>query len=130
MLKEAVQNDPDAKRLLRDAGDSKEQNKLLDSWMKEISDARNSLTIAAMIEDEDFRNIYELYNADIRACGAVDFDDLLLLTYRVFEERPAVAAFYRRQFRYICVDVGARLTNSYWIMKSIDQLCRPYCRRC
>ena len=37
-------------------------------------------------------------------CGAVDFDDLLFLAYRLFEERPAVAAFYRRQFKYICVD--------------------------
>lgn len=114
VLKEAVQNDPDAKRLLRDAGDAKEQNKLLDTWMKEISDAKNSLIVAAMVEDEDFRNIYELYDAAIRACGAVDFDDLLLLTYRVFEERPAVAAFYRRQFRYICVDEAQDLNEAQY----------------
>lgn len=114
VLREAAQNDPDAKRLLRNAGDAKEQNKLLDTWMKEISDAKNSLTVAAMVEEEDFRNIYELYDAAIRACGAVDFDDLLLLTYRVFEERPAVAAFYRRQFRYICVDEAQDLNEAQY----------------
>ncbi len=114
VLKEAVNNDVTAKRLLRDAGDAKAQNTLLDSWMKGIGDAKNALCIPAMVEDDDLRHIYELYDAAIRACGAVDFDDLLLLAYRVFEERPAVAAFYRRQFRYICVDEAQDLNEAQY----------------
>lgn len=114
VLKEAVQNDIDAQRLLSSASDAKAQNAMIDNWMKSISDAKNALTVAAMVEDEAFRHIYELYDAAIRACDAVDFDDLLLLTYRVFEERPAVAAFYRRQFRYICVDEAQDLNEAQY----------------
>ena len=114
ILREAVQADPDASRLLRAAGDPKSQGKLLDSWMNAISEAKNSLVIAEMVEDEDFQHIYQIYDAAIRACKAVDFDDLLLLTYRVFEERPAVASFYRRQFRYICVDEAQDLNEAQY----------------
>lgn len=114
VLKEAAQNDIDAKRLLKSASDAKAQNAMLDSWMKAISDAKNALQVPAMVEDDDLRHIYELYDAAIRACGAVDFDDLLLLAYRVFEERPAVASFYRRQFRYICVDEAQDLNEAQY----------------
>jgi DNA helicase-2/ATP-dependent DNA helicase PcrA len=114
VLKEAAYNDIAAKRLLFSAGDAKDQNARLDSWMKGISDAKNALSVPAMVEDEDLRHIYELYDAAIRACGAIDFDDLLLLTYRVFEERPAIAAFYRRQFRYICVDEAQDLNEAQY----------------
>ena len=114
VLKEAIHNDVAAKRLLLSAGDAKAQNAMLDSWMKSIGEAKSALSVPAMVEDDNFRHIYELYDAEIRACGAVDFDDLLLLAYRVFEERPAVAAFYRRQFRYICVDEGQDLNEAQY----------------
>lgn len=114
ILREAVQADPEASRLLREAGDPKAQGKRLDTWMNEISEAKNSMIIADMIEEENFKNIYQIYDAAIRACKAVDFDDLLLLTYRVFEERQAVASFYRRQFRYICVDEAQDLNEAQY----------------
>lgn len=114
ILREAVQADPDAFRLLRKAGDHKAQGKRLETWMSEISESKNSLILADMIEDDEFKNIYQIYDAAIRACKAVDFDDLLLLTYRVFEERPAVASFYRRQFRYICVDEAQDLNEAQY----------------
>lgn len=114
ILREAVLSDPDASALLKEAGDSKEQGKLLDYWLGEISDSKNKLIISEMTEDPGFRNIYDLYDGAIRASGAVDFDDLLLLTYRLFEERPAVAAFYRRQFRFICVDEAQDLNEAQY----------------
>lgn len=114
ILREAVQSDPDASQLLRQAGDPKAQGKLLDRWITAISDAKNALLIPEVIEDEDLQYIYQIYDAAIRACRAVDFDDLLLLTYRVFEERPAVASFYRRQFRHICVDEAQDINEAQY----------------
>lgn len=114
ILREAVQRDPESLHLLRRAGDPKAQGKLLDTWMTAISDAKNALRIPEVIEDENLQHIYQIYDAAIRACRAVDFDDLLLLAYRVFEERPAVASFYRRQFRYICVDEAQDLNEAQY----------------
>jgi DNA helicase-2/ATP-dependent DNA helicase PcrA len=104
LLADAVRNDPALTRELKAAGEPKQQKQRLDNWLNAISDAKNSLRFSSMIEDPILRRLYEGYDAGLRACGAVDFDDLLLLTYRLFEERPEIAAFYRRQYRYISVD--------------------------
>lgn len=113
ILLEAVLGDPELKAELA-AGDSKAQGNRLDAWMRAISDCKNALTVAEMVEDETLRRVYQLYDAAVRACGAVDFDDLLLLAYRLFEERPAVASFYRRQFKYICVDEAQDLNEAQY----------------
>ena len=39
-----------------------------------------------------------------RATNAMDFDDLLVLTVRLFEERPEVLNIYQNRFRHILVD--------------------------
>ncbi|MGN0905397.1 MAG: UvrD-helicase domain-containing protein [Alphaproteobacteria bacterium] len=36
--------------------------------------------------------------------GALEFDDLILLTVRLLKENPALAAAYRERFRYVSVD--------------------------
>ena len=70
--------------------------------------------MAEVVEDTDLQHIYQLYDAALHACGAVDFDDLLLLAYQLFELRPAIASFYRRQFRYICVDEAQDLNEAQY----------------
>ena len=114
ILRDAVANEPELLAILVSAGDAKAQAARLDNWMRAISDYKNALVLAEMVDDEAMRQIYQLYDAAVRACGAVDFDDLLLLTYRLFEERPAVASFYRRQFKYICVDEAQDLNEAQY----------------
>jgi DNA helicase-2/ATP-dependent DNA helicase PcrA len=48
--------------------------------------------------------VYSRYEKRIRAAGAVDFDDLLLLTVRLYEEVPDVLAWYRGLWRHVLVD--------------------------
>src|SRR5258708_7638420 len=114
ILLDAVVTDPELRSELVAAGDAKAQAGRLDGWMKAISDYKNALTVADMVEDETMRRVYQSYDAAVRACGAVDFDDLLFLAYRLFEERPAVASFYRRQFKYICVDEAQDLNEAQY----------------
>ncbi|MFO1499053.1 MAG: UvrD-helicase domain-containing protein [Verrucomicrobiota bacterium] len=49
-------------------------------------------------------HIRDRYQSTLRACNAVDFDDLLLLTLRLFSEHPEVLAACRLRFRYVMVD--------------------------
>jgi DNA helicase-2/ATP-dependent DNA helicase PcrA len=114
VLSDAVRADPELTRELRTAGDQKEQSRRLDVWLAAIGEAKNQLQFPEMVKDATLRRIYDAYDAGLRACGVVDFDDLLLLTYRLFEERPEIPAFYRRQYRYICVDEAQDLNEAQY----------------
>jgi DNA helicase-2/ATP-dependent DNA helicase PcrA len=48
--------------------------------------------------------VYPLYQLSLRAQGAVDFDDLLVLPARLFREHPDVLRKYTDRFRYLLVD--------------------------
>ncbi len=48
--------------------------------------------------------VYPLYQQRLVAANAMDFDDLLVNTHRLFAEHPEVLAFYQDRFRYIHVD--------------------------
>ncbi len=57
----------------------------------------------------DFRKkniarIYEEYAAQLKEANAVDFDDIIILTVKLFGEFPDVLEYYRNRFRYIMVD--------------------------
>lgn len=47
---------------------------------------------------------YRRYQDKLRATGAVDFDDLLLLTDRLFEEHPQVLRRQQERFDYVQID--------------------------
>lgn len=114
VLSDAVREDPGLLEELRNSGGPKEQGQRLDAWLSAIADAKNSLKTPGMISDPLLRRMYEAYDAGLRANAVVDFDDLLLLTYRLFEERPEIAAFYRRQYKYICVDEAQDLNEAQY----------------
>ncbi len=47
---------------------------------------------------------YKKYQEQLRSSNAMDFDDMLLNTVRLFETCPDVLEMYQNQFRYIMVD--------------------------
>lgn len=48
--------------------------------------------------------VYERYQSALRAANSVDFDDLLLLTLRLWREQPEVLEAHRDRFRHVMVD--------------------------
>ncbi len=48
--------------------------------------------------------VYTLYEQRKRAAGALDFDDLIAETVRLFREHPEVLGHYQERFRYILID--------------------------
>lgn len=123
VLLEAAMNDPEYPELrhsLREAGNAKEQEKLLSRWLEMIEEAKNNLLLPEMLDNETERKVYAAYNDALRASDVVDFDDLLLLTYRLFQERPKIAEFYRRQYRYICIDEAQDLNEAqYQVLRAL-----------
>ena len=58
---------------------------------------------------EDFRlqvasKVYRIYQHQLRAANAVDFDDIIMLTVQLFQQFPEVLEHYRNRFRYLMVD--------------------------
>ena len=49
-------------------------------------------------------DIYQLYQKKLKTYNALDFDDIIMLTVRLFEEHPDVLDFYQRKFKYVMVD--------------------------
>ncbi len=48
--------------------------------------------------------IYEHYDKYLRMYGAVDFDDLILLPVKLFENYPAIKKKYQERYKYIMID--------------------------
>ena len=73
-----------------------------------LSRFKNGGTNAAVFGDESVRalaqHIRARYESALRACNAVDFDDLILLTLRLFAEHPDALESCRAQYRYVMAD--------------------------
>ncbi|MEO0143569.1 MAG: UvrD-helicase domain-containing protein [candidate division WOR-3 bacterium] len=61
---------------------------------------------AKLIEnlDSGLKEIYEQYNEKLRLQKAMDFEDLMLNTLKLFNEHPEIRDFYAKKFKYIHVD--------------------------
>lgn len=114
ILTRAINDDPELLHQLKLAGDHNDQGKRIDAWLRKIIQYKSQLLRSSEIDDEIDRKIFEGYQAELRASGAVDFDDLLLLTYQLFEERPKIADFYRRLYRFICIDEAQDLNGAQY----------------
>jgi DNA helicase II / ATP-dependent DNA helicase PcrA len=73
-----------------------------------LSKFKNGGERAAVFADESVRALAEhvrkRYDSALHACNAVDFDDLILLTLRLFREHPDALEACRAKFRYVMVD--------------------------
>jgi DNA helicase-2/ATP-dependent DNA helicase PcrA len=76
-----------------------------------ISRAKNDLLTpaefaaqAADYLEERVARIYYRYQTALQRNGALDFDDLLMETVRLFVERPLILSAYQELWRYIMVD--------------------------
>ena len=73
-----------------------------------------------VVNNNDVILVYRNYNELMTSLNAIDFDDLLYLTYKLFIENPTIAALYRRNFEYICVDEAQDLNKAqYMVLKSL-----------
>lgn len=112
ILVEAVKQDPLLSDELASEPDAKAVARRLDQWLASISWLKAHPSAMEDTDDEIGRRALEVYDAGLRACGAYDFDDLLLLSYRLLSEYPKIADFYRRLYRFVCIDEAQDLNES------------------
>ncbi|WP_161978556.1 DNA helicase PcrA [Streptococcus sp. S784/96/1] len=76
-----------------------------------ISNAKNDLLDEVAYEHmtgEMYTQIvakcYKAYQEELRRSEAMDFDDLIMMTLRLFDKNPDVLAYYQQRYQYIHVD--------------------------
>ena len=80
--------------------------------LNEISKAKNELMDPdrfSKLYANDYRlskvaDAYELYQNKLKKNNAVDFDDIINHTIKIFQENPDVLAYYQDKFKYVLVD--------------------------
>ncbi len=83
------------RKVLAAISNAKDEMKTPDRLMASASFDPRQITIA---------KAYGIYQKKLKAANAMDFDDMLLNTVRLFEENNDVLELYRHQFKYIMVD--------------------------
>ncbi len=72
--------------------------------------------------------VYERYQKQLHANNAVDFDDLILETVRLFHECPDVLERYQETWRYLHVDEYQDTNHAQYLL--ITQLAKKYKNIC
>ncbi len=78
----------------------------------EISNAKNNMKNASVYEKEsvgDYRKeeiskIYKLYEEILFKNNSIDFDDIIMLTVKIFLNNPDILSYYQNKFEYLLVD--------------------------
>jgi DNA helicase-2/ATP-dependent DNA helicase PcrA len=109
-----IYDDPDQKGLMKDC---LEIHKLSDkdfspdAVLNQIGDWKNrgkfadeAIDLARSSFEETCARLYKTYTEELKKVQAMDFDDLLLNTYRLFHEHQDVKKYFHEQWRYILVD--------------------------
>ena len=63
--------------------------------------------------------VYEFYQKRLKAANALDFDDIIILTVKLFQQFPDILEKYRNRFRYIMVDEYQDTNNSQFLLVSL-----------
>ena len=74
----------------------------IDGWKNAA--LRPADVVARDLEEEQAVELYGTYQRLLTDQNALDFNDLLLLTLRLFEEFPEVLRYYRQRWQYLLVD--------------------------
>lgn len=91
VLLKAIDEDPLLSDEINQVEGSKESNKWVDSWPMGISSIKSNPISCAVIKDELTQYVLDAYEAGMRACNAYDFNDLLLLAYKLLVGNPKLA---------------------------------------
>lgn len=60
--------------------------------------------VSAKVNADAFRNIFRAYEERRKSLRKIDFDDMLVVCYELFESRPDILKLWQKKFRYILVD--------------------------
>lgn len=94
--------------------------------LDQISKAKNELIDAPQYREqmgsyyeEVVSKAYDEYQRELKENNALDFDDLIMLTVKIFQKFPEVLGKYQRLFRYILVDEYQDTNHAQYVLVNL-----------
>ena len=117
LVEQAIRQTPSCSAQYKNQ-DTQQQKNFRYTVLNFISKMKRELAADSEIEnhtnDENLVLLYHNYQGLLHTQNAIDFDDLLLLTYTLLANYPKTAALYRRSFFAICIDEAQDLNNAQY----------------
>jgi DNA helicase-2/ATP-dependent DNA helicase PcrA len=82
----------------------------------ELIDHETFASRAQTARDKALAEAYGEYQRRLLAAGAMDFDDLIMVTVNLFQALPDVAEQYRRRFRHVLVDEYQDTNHAQYVL--------------
>jgi len=103
-----------------------DQKELLDSFISFISEQKKNLIFIDneinQYEDWSYEilSLFKDYNQILKNQNLIDYDDILLLAWKILTEKQHISEIYQRLYRYILVDEAQDLSKAqYYFIKAL-----------
>jgi len=104
------------------------QSRISTAKMMGLSPDKVQKATGHTLMDPKSLQVYEQYEVEMKRNNALDFDDLLLKTYELFQMYPAVVEELQNHFRYVMVDEYQDTNHiQYLIVKKLAEKHRNLC---
>lgn len=108
--------------------DIEDKKEFLEDVEKEISRVKGEGTdiehyYSASCPEEIFRQLYKGYQSRVQKNRYLDFDDMVMYTYELFQARPDILAAWQKRFSYILIDEFQDINRLQY--ETVKMLARP-----
>jgi len=130
ILREVFAENPDLNQFLMQM-DEKNRKKQITKALDVIGKAKKKLIFIDVDyfqyelenhseDDHKWLFMYKDYNDRLRNQNLIDYDDMLLLAWRILTEKPHIARIYQRLYKYVLIDEGQDLSYAqYQLIKAL-----------
>jgi len=82
----------------------------------QLLDPQKIKTKGSLQKDEIAVSVYEKYQEKLKQYNAVDFDDLLFLPVKIFQEFPAIEEIYANRWSYLLIDEYQDTNHAQYVL--------------
>lgn len=119
IMREVMLENPELAHFYESKG-KRDRQKLLYNVLNWISGKKRNLAGYGESDDafesEEKALAFRDYEERLTSQGVIDFDDILVLAYRILTEHPKACRLYTRIYRYVCVDEAQDLNYAQYAL--------------